>query len=87
MVDIESNPTYPAKLRIFDCNRVLIREEKVVYPNNEYGQKQLHFIGVVSPAIDICHITLTVGDYLGPDAGRSKANYRALAIDGFKYGR
>ena len=86
-VDVESSPSEPAMLRLYDCDKRLVKESKVVYPNREQGQVELHFIGFISPTRNICHVSLTVGDYEQPAPWTSRAFYRALAVDGFTYGK
>lgn len=85
LVDVESSVDQPAKLRLFDCEEKLIREESVLYPNLENGQKELHFVGFASAQKNVCHITLTVGDY-AEKILPSYGNSRALGLDDFWYG-
>lgn len=86
-LDVESSPSGPAKLRLYDCNKKLIRETNVVYPGLQQGQVESHFIGFIAPRKNICHVSLTVGDYERPATWTSRAFFRAIAVDGFNYGK
>jgi hypothetical protein len=85
MIDVESSSKAPAKIRLFDCNSNLLEEIPVVYPDEENGNKQIHFVGVVSSEANICAVSVTVGDYslLG---GLTQGLFRGIAIDDFIFG-
>lgn len=87
ILDVESSPSEPARLRLFDCGRALIKEVVVQYPNNEQGQREQHFIGFIGTTNNVCHLSLTVGDYQRPAPSSSRAFFRALAVDEFNYGK
>jgi len=76
VVSLETSPMEPAKLRLYGCDRELMKEVDVRFPNNEHGEKELHFIGVISAERNICHVSLTAADVSG-----------SVVIDEFSYGR
>ena len=84
-IDVESSSKIPAKLRLFDCDSKLIEEILVAYPENENGNKQIHFVGFVSDKANVCAVSVTVGDY-SLIGGITKGLFRAIAIDDFVFG-
>ena len=84
-IDVESSAKNPAKLRLFDCGSKLIQEIPVAYPDNENGNKQIHFVGFVSDKANVCAVSVTVGDY-SLVGGITMGLFRAIAIDDFVFG-
>jgi len=85
LIDVESSPQAPAKLRLFDCESNILEDIPVTYPDQENGNKQIHFVGFASSEANVCTVTLTVGDFsfLG---GLTQGLFRAIAIDDFVFG-
>lgn len=85
LIDVESSSKAYAKLRLFDCSSNLLEEIPVVYPDEENGNKQIHFVGFVSSEANVCAVSLTVGDFsfLG---GLAQGLFRGIAIDDFVFG-
>lgn len=65
-----------ARIRTFNCNRELIEEKFITYPNNETGKNELHHVGFISPVKNVCYVSVSASD------GAS-----AVAVDEFFFGR
>lgn len=85
LIDVESSAKARAKIRLFDCANHLIKEIPVEYPANETGNKQIHFVGLVSEVANICTVSVTVGDY-SLIGGLTQGIFRGIAIDDFIFG-
>lgn len=76
VLNLASTINQPANLRLFDCDRTLIKEVKIIYPQAESGENEKHFIGFVGGAGEVCHVSLTSSHNLG-----------VLAVDELIYGK
>jgi hypothetical protein len=88
LVDVESTKNIPAKIRLFDCQDKLIKEMPFVYPNNEDGNSQIHFVGFSTTLKNACTVSLTVGDYppRTHEEWPNNGSERAIALDDFLFG-
>lgn len=76
VVNLASSADASARIRLFDCDRALIKEMEVIYPGTENGEAEKHFIGFVGGGGEVCHVALT-----------SAGNLDAIAVDELIYGR
>ena len=88
LVDVESTSYIQAKFRLFDCQNKLVQEIPYVYPNNEDGNSEIHFVGFTTALQNVCSVSLTVGDYPAGvrDDGHNNGSERGIALDDFVYG-
>ena len=76
VLNVQSDVTNPARLRLFDCDRALIKEIEVIYPSGKEGADEYNFIGFVGGQGDVCHVALTASD-----------NLAGIAVDEVIYGK
>lgn len=76
VVNVESDVSSSVKLRLFDCDRALIKEIDVIYPSGKDGRDEHNFIGFVGGQGEVCHVALTASD-----------NMTGLAVDELIYGK
>ncbi len=62
VVNVESEVSKPVRLRLFDCDRALIKEVDVIYPAGKDGKNENNFIGFVGGQGEVCHVSLTASD-------------------------
>lgn len=86
LIDLESSKKVQATLKAFNCSDELLEQLPIVYPNNETGNKQIHFVGVKSSEANICRVTITVGDSPGWIILHN-GSLRGIAVDDFFYGQ
>jgi hypothetical protein len=87
-VDVESTEKVPAIVRVYDKDKKLLHEEKVIYPNSETGNREIHFIGFKSDLPGIHYLSLTVGDLPRKwSLIKRDGRWRGMAIDDFLFGR
>lgn len=80
-LDVESVSTAVlAVVRAYDIDLNLLATTNIVYPNNETGNQQAHFIGFTSDKCNIGVLTVTVGDTAGT------GNSQHLALDNLRFG-
>lgn len=76
VINLSSDPVHPAKVRLFDCDRVLIKDVAIIFPGNESGTGEKHFIGFAGGNGNVCHVSITASDDL-----------KGLAVDELIYGK
>lgn len=76
VINLASSAEASARIRLFDCDRTLIKEMEVIYPGTEAGKSEKHFIGFIGGSGEVCHVALS-----------SAGNLEAIAVDELIYGR
>lgn len=76
VINLESDELSAVKLRLFDCDRIMIKEVDVDYPGGNSGKDEKNFIGFVGGQGEVCHVSLTASD-----------NLKGIAVDEMIYGK
>lgn len=80
-LDFESTNAKSAYMRLFDCNKKRLYTKQIIYPGQDTGDRELHFVGFKASSPVVCYVLITVGDYNPTNTG-----YRAIGIESFYYG-